>query len=244
VDELRRLVSQLLEQGATRVYLVDNSPLTFDTFSAWEPPERVVIIRTGRNLGYGAGHNLAIRDSVLRHRYHLVCNPDIDLGPDVLPRLHSALEERPDVGLCMPRIVGRDGALQYACKRAPSPIDYLARVVSPAGWGARRRFRFEMRDCSYDGEMEVECLSGCFMFFRSAVLSRLSGFDERFFLYFEDFDLARRARRLARNLYYPFSHVTHGYARAHAHSWRLTATFVRSAVRYFNKWGWWPNDRA
>jgi GT2 family glycosyltransferase len=95
-----------------------------------------------------------------------------------------------------------------------------------------------MRDHSYDEEFEAECLSGCFMFARSSVLERLRGFDERFFMYLEDFDLARRARRLAVNLYYPGATVLHEHARGHSRSLRLLWAFGVSALRYFSKWGW------
>jgi GT2 family glycosyltransferase len=94
-----------------------------------------------------------------------------------------------------------------------------------------------MRDFNYDLEMEVQCLSGCFMFFRSTVLLELRGFDEQFFLYFEDFDLSMRSSRLARNVYLPSSSIVHERQSAHRKSWRLKIAFIVSAVRYFLKWG-------
>ena len=235
---VRALVEGLLAQGAAHVYIIDNSPDSFGAFAGWLPLKRVTTISTGINLGYGRGNNVAIRDSVELHKYHLVCNPDIDVLPGTLTRLYSVLESRPEVGLCMPRVVGDDGEVQHLCKRPPSPLDYLSGVLLPNGWGKRRRARFEMRDRSYDEEMDVEILSGCFMFFRSSVLRELHGFDERFFLYFEDFDLARRASRIARNLYYPGAQIRHGHAREHRRSWRVRRYFLMSAIRYFNKWGW------
>jgi GT2 family glycosyltransferase len=235
---VRPLIEDLIAQGAALVYVVDNSPDSFDTFHGWTPHERVIPLKPGRNVGYGRGNNLAIRMSVALHKYHLICNPDIALQPNTLVRLYGALERRPEVGLCMPRVVGPDGTLQYLCKRAPRPLDYLSAFVPIKSWNARRRTRLEMRDQPYDREMDVECLSGCFMFFRSSVLAALQGFDERYFLYFEDFDLSRRARLIARNLYYPCAQVTHAHAREHQQSLRVRLYFMISAVRYFTKWGW------
>lgn len=236
--EIRRLVDQLLKQGAARVYIIDNSPLEFPTFENWQSHPDVFTVRTGRNVGYGRGHNIAIKDSVNRHVYHLVCNPDIELTDNALSKLHTLLEDRHEVGLCMPKVLGLDGSLQYLCRRQPLPLDYLSMMVSPKHWGARRRFLLEMRDRSYDAEMEVECLSGCFMFFRASVLAKLGGFDERFFLYFEDFDLSQRARYTAVNLYWPGTSVLHEHRRAHGHSVRLRAVFLWSAAQFFCKWGW------
>jgi len=127
VAAIEQLLQQLLEQGARLIYLVDNSPKEFDTFQGWTPPPRVVVIATRRNLGYGRANNIAIRDSVRRHKYHLVCNPDIELSPDTLSGLYNLMEHRPDVGLCSPRIVGTDGELHHLCKRLPSPLDLAIR---------------------------------------------------------------------------------------------------------------------
>lgn len=235
---VRPLVEQLLEQNVARVYLIDNSPASFNTFREWVPHERVTPIVTGRNLGYGRANNVGIEQSVGLHKYHLICNPDITLQPDTLAKLYALLEARPQIGLCMPRVVSPDGSAQHLCKRSPRPLDYLSGLLPVKSWHSMRRRRLEMRDHSYDEEFEVECLSGCFMFFRSSVLAALKGFDERFFLYFEDFDLSRRARTVACNLYYPAAMITHVHAREHRKSLRVRFYFLSSAIRYFNKWGW------
>lgn len=244
VHEVEPLIQQLLEQGAARLYLIDNSPFEFDTFGSWIPPERVTIVRTGRNLGYGAGHNIAIYDSIRRHRYHLVSNPDIALGDNVLETLYAVMESRRDVGLAMPEVVGPDGVRHHLCKRAPSPTDYLPSWLVSKAWRAKRREYLEMRDHDYDGELNPQCLSGCFMFLRSSVFHRIDAFDERFFMYFEDFDLSRRVRRVAGNLYYPFVRVIHEHRSGHRHSLRLLKIFGTSAFKYFQKWGWWESSSS
>jgi GT2 family glycosyltransferase len=238
VREIAPLLEQLLAQGARRIYIVDNSPPEFGTFADWSASERVIAIPAGTNLGYGRGHNIAIGQSVLEHDYHLICNPDITLGPGTLPALADLLARRRQVGLCMPRVIGPDGQMHYLCKRSPVLLDFVATAFVNTAWGARRRADFELRGRDYSSEMQVECLSGCFMFFRSVVLRQLRGFDDQYFLYFEDFDLSRRVSRFAETLYYPGVYVVHQHARAHARSLRLRLIFMRSALRYFNKWGW------
>lgn len=241
VSEIECLISEFLQQGAAYIYVVDNSPITFDPFGNWTPPERVLIIRLGRNLGYGGGHNVAIYDSIRRHRFHLVSNPDIRLGPDVLPRLYALMDSRPDIGLAMPEVVGLDGQRHYLCKRSPSPADYVPSWLAPKSWRAKRRAYLEMRDHCYDSELQPECLSGCFMFLRSSVLREIGAFDERFFMYFEDFDLSRRVRQMAGNAYYPEVRVIHEHRSGHRRSLRLLAIFGMSAFRYFGKWGWFES---
>jgi len=96
VRSILPLVEQFLAQGVSLLYLIDNSPAGFDAFAGWEPPERVVTIATRINLGYGRANNIAIRDSVRRHEFHLVCNPDITLGANLLTELCDYLRRNPD----------------------------------------------------------------------------------------------------------------------------------------------------
>ena len=76
------------------------------------------------------------------------------------------------------------------------------------------------------------------MFLRTSVLKRVGGFDETYFLYMEDLDLCRRIGQVARTVFYPAVSVMHGYQKGSYKSSRLLKHHLRSAVRYFNKWGW------
>jgi GT2 family glycosyltransferase len=237
INEIEALISAFLAQGASRIYIVDNSPRAFDPFGTSISSERVVQLRTGKNLGYGRAHNVAIAQASTNFKYHIVCNPDIHLSPNVLGTLVDYLDRHPDIGLCMPKLVGTDGQEQHCCRRSPVIWDYLSQVVFPNTLGKQRKYFLEMRDCDYRTEMNVDCLSGSFMVFRTTVLQTIGGFDERFFMYFEDFDLSMRAGKVARNVYMPGTYVVHERRSAHRRSLRLRFAFAVSALRYFMKWG-------
>ena len=209
-----------------------------------DQPAGVERIRTGRNLGYGKAHNIAVERCVGTYKYHLICNPDISIPRGTLWRITRFMERNPEVGLCMPKLIGADGGLHYCCRRSPVLLDYVSQILLPHTWGRRRRAMLEMRSNDYHAQMEVPCLSGCFMFFRGEVLRCLGGFDERFFMYFEDFDLSLRAKGLARNVYFPQAHVVHERQSAHKTSWRLRMVFAKSALQYFSKWGWFASKRV
>jgi len=232
------LLADLQSAGVSKIIVVDNSPAGFD--QSGDPPRSGIVerFRTGRNLGYGKAHNTAIRRSAGTYKYHLICNPDIAIPEHAISSIMEFMEANPQIGLCMPKLVGTDGEIQYCCRRSPLALDYLSQLLLPRTWGRRRRHALEMRSCDYHQRMEVPCLSGCFMFFRSDVLRRLGGFDERFFMYFEDFDLSLRSRAIAKNVYFPDTYVIHERQSAHKKSWRLKLTFARSACLYFCKWGW------
>jgi hypothetical protein len=99
--------------------------------------------------------------------------------------------------------------------------------------------KYEIRDKDYNQTMEVPLLSGSFIAAKSSLLKSIGGFDNSFFLYFEDFDLCRRIQRLGyRTIFFPKAKAVHFWERSAHKNIRYTLFFVRSAIRYFSKWGW------
>lgn len=84
----------------------------------------------------------------------------------------------------------------------------------------------------------MQVASGCFMLIRTHLLFKLRGFDERFFLYLEDTDLSRRARKEGLIVYQPEFTVTHRWHRDSAHHMKARLRHTLSAIKYFHKWGW------
>ena len=82
---------------------------------------------SGRNLGFGAGHNIAIRKLLGESDYHLIVNPDVRFGSEVLTALYQFMASNPDVGLVMPRVLYPGGEEQGLCKLLPTPSDLLIR---------------------------------------------------------------------------------------------------------------------
>jgi GT2 family glycosyltransferase len=193
------------------------------------------------NVGYGRGHNLAIGQT--SSRYHLVLNPDVDIESSALLDAVEFLEAHPEVGLLTPAIVDDTGQIQYLCRQYPTLIDLFVRGFLPASMRrlfARRLARYEMhaeingRDTVWDPPI----VSGCFMLFRSEVLKKLEGFDSRYFLYFEDYDLSLRTHDVARIAYVPSVRVLHHGGGASRKGGAHIRMFVASAFKFFNRFGW------
>ena len=201
-----------------------------------------IYVRTGKNIGFGAGHNVALKflDSSACP-YHIILNPDIKFDGSRLERLIEVMELQPDIGLLMPKVVYPDGRNQYLCKLLPTPADLLLRRFLPRRFSSlarKRTARYELHSLDYNAPAYVPSLSGCFMLLRMSVLKAVGGFDERFFLYMEDVDLCRRISTVSRLLYWPGVTVEHTHQMGSYRSKKLLFLHIRSAIQYFNKWGW------
>ena len=222
------------------VYLVDNSETEADKETLQLlSNDRVRYVFTGENVGYGRGHNIALRESIYDGiKYHLVLNSDILLKAEDIDTLCAFMETQPLVGQLMPRVVYPNGEIQYLCKLLPTPLDVFGRRFLPKRWTAKRNARYELRGSGYDRPMNVPYLSGCFMLLRTEAALKARLFDERYFMYPEDIDLTRTIHRDRLTLYYPAVTIVHNHKKGSYHSMRLLWIHIVNMCRYFNKWGW------
>jgi GT2 family glycosyltransferase len=233
------------ENGIEHValYLVNNGVdeeicwTEFDTMKRL----RTTLIEGQGNVGYGRGHNLAIERT--NARYHLVLNPDIELDADALVRAIAFMDAHPENGVLTPRIIDDDGSQQFLCRRYPTVFDLFARGFLPASF--RRPFmkrlnHYELRDVIDDKNVfwDPPIVSGCFMLYRTDALKKLNGFDPRYFLYFEDYDLSLRTHDIARVAYVPSVRVLHHGGDAARKGFAHIRMFMASAWKFFNRFGW------
>lgn len=220
------------------LYIIDNS--THDRPLVGDDP-RIHYIFNNRNLGFGKAHNIAMRKSVDESRYHLVLNPDVFFPENTLERIYEFMEANPEAGLVLPKVCNEEGETQYLAKRLPSPFDLVIRRINSPWLSrifSRQLLRYEMRDRDYSKTFTAPFLSGCFMFMRTQTLRQVGLFDERFFVYMEDVDLSRRILSVNKNVFLPEVMVFHKHARGSYKAASLLIHHVRSAIQYFNKWGW------
>lgn len=192
------------------------------------------------NCGFGAGHNVALRAADAE--FYLILNPDVVLHRDSLLLGLRRLADSRDIALLSPLATGPDGRREYLCKAYPSVWVLLLRGFVPDA--LRRRFdaalaTYELREqCSGSREADVDIASGCCMLARREALAAVGGFDEGFFLYFEDFDLSLRLHQQGRLMFFPAMTIVHGGGYAARKGLRHLGCFVRSALRFFGRHGW------
>ena len=236
LSEIVPLVDSLHKSSnVSQVFILDNSPIENSDFNTLD----ATYFFTGKNLGYGTAHNIAIRQTIEHDLpYHLVINPDISFNPEILSEIEDYMNNNPDIGLLMPKILYPTGEIQYLCKLIPTPFDLIVRRFLPKSWTKNQIEKFELRASGYKKIMNVPYLSGCFMFLRTEALKEVGLFDERFFMYPEDIDLTRRIHMRYKTIFYPNITIVHHHAKGSYISARLLFIHISNMVAYFNKWGW------
>jgi GT2 family glycosyltransferase len=233
--------------GRAHVVLVDNGPGESYATALRElvrrelaAPIKSQVLSGHGNVGYGRGHNLALRASDAE--FHLVLNPDVALSPDAIHEALRFMNANADVVILAPEARDTSGEFLYLCKRYPSVLALALRGFAPnfvKGILKKHLERYEMRDLPRDRPSKgIPLLSGSFMFCRRAPVAELGGFSEDFFLYFEDFDLCLRAAVRGTLAWVPAVRITHHGGRAARKGWGHVRLFASSAVKFFNRHGW------
>ena len=242
-EDIKSVIDSFLGFGKNSVlFVVDNSEDT--TLKELCDDKRIVYIFNGANLGFGTAHNIAFKRAFkLNSTYHILLNPDVHFESSIIQDLINKANSNKTIGLLMPKIEYPNGETQYLCKLLPSPKDLILRRFLPFN-GLKNRLsnRYELRFFSYNSEAEIPVLSGCFAIIRTSVLRNVDGFDERFFMYLEDVDLCRRIGKISSLVYFPEVKITHNYAKGSYTSKKLLKYHINSAIKYFNKWGWFVDQ--
>ena len=231
---IESLLSHIDSRISHQLFIIDNNSSDNTLNIVRNISGNIIIIENKKNIGFGAGHNMLLE--LLESRYHLVLNPDVFFENNCLYEMMEYMDKRPYIGLLSPMIKFSDGRLQYLCKRNPTFVDLFIRFLLPKFF-KKRQFSFEMRETGYNSEFEIEYATGCFMFFRTDIFTRLYGFDERFFLYLEDADITRRVNKISRTVFYPYNYVIHEWQRGTHKDLKLMLIDMKSAFSYFRKWG-------
>lgn len=174
--------------------------------------------------GFAANHNAAFRHC--ETPYFCVANPDIRLSNDPFPDLLKCMDD-PEVGLVAPMVVAPTGKPEDSARFFPTPRSLLAKAI--------------LHD---DGRMPiagmapqtVDWVAGMFMLFRADAFREISGFDEAFFLYYEDVDICARLWNAGwKVIYHPGVSVIHAAQRVSRRNPRYMAWHLSSMARYLAK---------
>ena len=237
LEELSQCLQSLTSPLISRIYIVDNSNQQYiaDFCNQYTNVEYI----SSDNVGYGAGHNQALRQ-VLKsgEKYHLVLNSDVYFEPSVLDFLAKYMDAYPDVAQIQPNVVYPNGEQQYTCRLLPTPANLIFRRFLPKGIVEKMNIRYQLKFTDHKREMNVPYHQGSFMFFRIECFKKVGLFDERFFMYPEDIDITRRMHKQYRTMFVPDVTIVHAHRAASYKSKKMLKIHIINMIKYFNKWGW------
>ncbi len=204
----------------------------------------VTVIDAPRNVGFGAGHNLAFARA--SGEYLMLLNPDLTVFAGEMEKFLAFADAHPEIGIFGPRVLNPNRTIQRTFHRFHTPLIpvYRRTFLHRTSVGRRAIAWFFMEDTDATSVQDVDGIFGAAMLIRADALAAIGFFDERFFMYFEDVDLCRRAWMHGwRVCYAPIAEFVHYHQRESnvRHWWqafgnRLSRAHVASAIQYFWKY--------
>jgi GT2 family glycosyltransferase len=219
-------------ESRPQVVVVDNGSSDESVTRLRETYPDAVVIEAGRNLGFAAANNRAL--GVASGKFLLLVNTDALLAPEAAGRLLNLMESYPDIGMAGPQLFNPDGTVQTSYEAVPTlATETLNRSLLKRLFP--RRFPHKSRRSSVP--ISVEALIGAVMMIRREALKELGGFDEDYFFFLEETDLAVRMRKAGwRVVHEPRAHAVHlqGATAKRFHA-AARIEFYRSRYLFFNK---------
>jgi len=249
-DLSERAARSALADGATEVIVVDNASGD-DSVEHLRAiaDERVHVVANPTNAGFGTGANAGAR--VATGDVLVFLNSDASVRPGSLASMAFAVEDAGSRAIVGPRLVGEDGEIQRSAGLVPKPDDLLIRGLGLHHLGraigslpvigrivGRHRISAEYHQAIEATEpIDVTMVSGACMAIGRAAFEKLGGFDERYFMYFEDADLCRRAARAGWPVrYLPGAVVDHVGGASSVGDYRFGPWHAASMIRYLRDW--------
>jgi len=214
------------------VFLVDNGSSDGSVAAVRAEYPRVKVIENGKNLGFAAANNKALR--IIQGKYALLLNTDAILTEGAIARLFSYLEMHRGVAMACGQLLNADGTKQNSMANFPSLLTLIAnetllRILMP------KRFPSKRRD--YSAPIPVEsCIGACLMV-RKEAMAAVGLLDERYFFFMEETDWAFAMHRAGwKSCFVPEARIYHLQGQSAGDSLKARKMFYRSRYQYFRKW--------
>ena len=237
-DELTKCLSSLASPIVKTIFIVDNSNQQYLSDFCKEYDN--VIYIGSENVGYGAGHNKALRKALEDKdlKYHLVLNSDVYFDPSILEKIANYMDSNDDVAQIQPYVTFPDGELQYTVRLLPTPANLIFRRFLPKSIVKKMDNRYTLAFWNHKTTANIAYHQGSFMFFRLSAFEKVGLFDERYFMYPEDIDITRRMHQYFKTLYWPEVSIVHAHRAESYKSKKMLKIHIVNMIKYFNKWGW------
>jgi GT2 family glycosyltransferase len=236
-DLLRACLQSVLLQNADEILVVDNASTDGSVDMVRTEFSSIRVLRLEKNIGFGAASNRGIENCRSEHIFLL--NADAMMLPGSLQSLNKYLEVNKHAAMIGPRVLNPDGTLQTSCFHYPTPLHIFLYISGIYKFIPRIPVlrKHTLQKVAGDSAMAVPWILGAALAFRRETFESLGGFDETFFLYFEEVDLCYRMSVKGQQIHYmPESEIIHvGGASTVQQRARFYLMFFASLAEFYRK---------
>lgn len=198
------------------------------------------VVHNGYNVGYGKAHNRAIEN--INSEFHLILNPDVSLEVDALRNGIEFLNSNPEVVAVSPYATDQYKSELFLAKRYPSLLVLFLRGLN-VKWlvnlSSKQIEEYEyQKEQSCNDIFSAQLISGCFMLCRTEALKKVGGFDDKYFLYFEDFALSMKLGMVGKLMFLKSMEIQHYGGDASRKGIKHIFYFICSAYKFYRDYGW------
>ncbi len=201
---------------------------------------QVKVIENEVNYGFARANNIGAQ--VASGEYLLFLNPDTSVRETALKEIIGFMRQKPEAGAVGAKLLNSDGSLQLSCREFYTLRTILSSRTLLRRWPRQAQYlrRNLMVDWDHKESRKVDWVLGACLLTTRRIMEKIGYFDEGYLLYFEDMDLCYRLKKAGYGVYYcPSAEVYHHYQRGSAGRFsRKTIWHIKSAIRFFNKFGW------
>ncbi len=240
-EELKRCLESLRRSDGVLLttIVVDNASAEGNAAMVKNDFPEATLITNDRNRGFAAAVNQGVARA---HGDVVLINPDLEVEPPTLAKLHESFGRYPSVGIVGPQLRYPNGSIQPSVKRFPDWFDLFLILSKVPNFFPGLTRRYNGLDRNYEKEQIVDQVMGsCFMI-RRKTLEDVGAFDEGFWMWFEEVDFCKRAKRQGwLTLFTPAARAVHArgasFSRASATEKQraLRNSIVHYSMKYFGK---------
>ena len=154
--------------------------------------EKLKILKNKDNLGFGKACNSGVKNS--QSDFILFLNPDAMVYEDTFHKLFDYIEknDNSDVVVYGVQLIGDDGKVQRTCARFPNLSNFLVKVLGLNKLNSKYFETYHLEEWNHNETKQIDHVIGAFYLIKREIFNSINGFDERYFVYFEDLDLSKR----------------------------------------------------
>ena len=247
-----RLCIEAIKRNKTdfpyEIIVIDNCSTDQESLEYLEKADQrkeLKLIKLNKNLGFAKANNIAAKEAI--GKYFLILNPDVFIEENFLQKMHDYLKENSEIGVLGPKLVYTSDKIQYSCRREEN-ISLWDLIIKRSFLSKFKKYQkridhYLMKDFDHNETKDVDLLVGACMLIPREVFKQVKGFDERYFLFMEDFDLCKKIRKNGLKVtYYPKAKAVHNHKRLSGGKIsklfykKVTWLHLVSAIKYFWKW--------